>query len=38
MTTPIYFTNVNAVMVDIVCCINHIHFIYPLFADFLKAF
>ena len=29
---------VNAVMVDIVCCINHIHFICPLFVDFLKAF
>ena len=25
-------------MVDIVCCVNHIHFICPLFIDFLKAF
>ena len=22
----------------IVCCVNHIHFICPLFVDFLKAF
>ena len=29
---------VNAVMVDIVCCVNYIHFICPLFVDFLKAF
>ncbi|RRK33958.1 hypothetical protein EBB54_23325 [Schaedlerella arabinosiphila] len=25
-------------MVDIVCCVNHIYFICPLFNDFLKAF
>jgi len=25
-------------MLDIVCCINNIHFICPLFSDFLKAF
>ena len=29
---------INAVMVDIVCCVNHIHFICPLFIVFLKAF
>ena len=29
---------VDAVMVNIVYCINHIHFICPLFVDFLKAF
>ena len=29
---------VNAVMVDIVCCVNHIHFYLSSFHCFLKAF